>query len=132
MRILIIDDDYISRTQIKALMLGYGDCDIAPNGEIGLMLFDAAHCEDVPYNLITVDVDMPGLSGTDVVKEIRSREDKRSASTNQTEAKVIMVSAMDDGKNIMASFRKGAEGYLVKPITPDKIKKTFDDIELMK
>lgn len=131
MRILIIDDDYISRSQVKALMMGYGDCDIAPNGEIALLLFDAAHKEGVPYKLITVDVDMPGMNGQKVVNEIRLREDSLSASTNQVEAKIIMVSSMDDGKNIMTSFRQGAEGYLVKPITPEKLKSTLDEIEIM-
>ncbi|MBN2715599.1 MAG: response regulator transcription factor [Deltaproteobacteria bacterium] len=131
MRILIVDDDYISRTQIKALMLGYGDCDIAPNGNLALALFDAAHSENTPYDLITVDVDMPGMNGQDVVTEIRKREDALNAASNEKEAKIIMVSAMDDGKSIMMSFRKGAEGYLVKPITPAKLKQTLDEINIM-
>ena len=131
MRILIVDDDYISRTQIKALMLGYGDCDIAPNGEVALALFDAAHGEETPYELISVDVDMPGMSGIDVVNEIRQREDALNVASESKEAKIIMVSAMDDGRNIMTSFRKGAEGYLVKPVTPAKLKETLDEINLM-
>lgn len=131
MRILIVDDDYISRTQIKALMLGYGDCDIAPNGDVALMLFDAAHEENTPYRLITVDVDMPGMNGQELVTELRKREDILNASANDTEAKIIMVSAMDDGRNIMNSFRKGAEGYLVKPITPDKLLKTLNEVNIM-
>ena len=131
MRILIVDDDYISRTQIKALMLGYGDCDIAPNGEIALALFEAAHAEDTPYKLITVDVDMPGISGHDLVASLRKKEDELNATASEAEAKIIMVSAMDDGRNIMSSFRKGAEGYLVKPITPMKLKETLEDINVM-
>ena len=131
MRILIIDDDYISRTQIKALMLGYGDCDIAPNGKIALTLFEAAHAENMPYDLISVDVDMPGMNGQEVVNEIRKREDALGALAKKTESKIIMVSAMDDGKNIMTSFRKGAEGYLVKPVNPARLKETLDDIQIM-
>jgi two-component system chemotaxis response regulator CheY len=131
MRILIVDDDYISRTQVKALMLGYGDCDIAPNGELALALFDAAHAEDSPYKLITIDVDMPGMTGHDVVAALRKREDELGVTAHEGEAKIIMVSAMDDGRNIMSSFRKGAEGYLVKPITPDRLKQTLEEINVM-
>ncbi|MBN2525599.1 MAG: response regulator [Deltaproteobacteria bacterium] len=131
MRILIVDDDYISRTQIKVLLLGYGDCDIAPNGEIALTLFDAAHEENMPYDLISVDVDMPGMSGQELVNEIRQREDALGAAARSTEAKIIMVSSMDDGKNIMSSFRQGAEGYLVKPVNPAKLKETLDEIRIM-
>jgi two-component system, chemotaxis family, chemotaxis protein CheY len=131
MRILIVDDDYISRTQIKALMLGYGDCDIAPNGELALSLFAAAHAENSPYKLITIDVDMPGMTGHDVVAALRQKEDELGATATDIEAKIIMVSAMDDGHNIMSSFRKGAEGYLVKPITPDRLKQTLEEINVM-
>jgi two-component system, chemotaxis family, chemotaxis protein CheY len=114
MRILIVDDDYISRSQLKALLAPYGDCDSAPCGRIGLDLFEAALKEEAPYEFITLDIDMPEMSGHDVITRIREHERLE----HTAEAKILMISGLKDHGNVVSSFREGCEGYLIKPVTP--------------
>ena len=75
MRVLVVDDDYVSRTKLKALLTSLGgDCDALPDGEMVIKMFEKAHEESVPYDLITMDVEMPGMSGQEVVQKIRESE----------------------------------------------------------
>ncbi len=131
MRVLVVDDDYVSRAQVKALLGTRADCDGAPSGELALALFVHAHQESAPYALVALDVDMPGLSGQEVVQRIRDWEVETGNNHRGREVKVLMISGMKDGKNIMASFRHGAEGYVIKPITPQKLKQALTELELV-
>ncbi len=130
MRILIVDDDYVTRTQAKTLFSQYGDCDTAPDGEIALKLFERAHTEMVAYDLVALDVDMPEMDGKEVLKKIREWEFANNVHESGREAKVLMVSAMGDGRTIMSSFRQGCEGYLVKPVTPQRLTEALKEIGL--
>jgi len=123
MRILIVDDDYVTRAKLKAILSERGDCDAAPNGDVALSMVDEALNESVPYDLITMDVDMPGMTGEDVVRAIRDREwnwAKRMGRPTR-EANVLMVTVRNDAQTVIASFRRGCEGYLTKPVTPEKL-----------
>ena len=128
MRILIVDDDYVSRTKLKALLSAYGDCDTVPNGAMAVEMFTTAHAENVPYDLISMDVNMPGNRGQDVVKQIRDWEDQNRIPQQGKEVKVLMVTVMNTAQDIVSSFRQGCEGYLVKPVTPDSLRKALVQI----
>lgn len=130
MRILVTDDDYVSRTKLKALLSAYGDCDAAPNGEIALGLFAKAHEEGVPYDLITLDIRMPGREGKQVLVEIREWEAANGCHESRTVAKIIMVTVMKDTENILSSFRENCDGYIVKPVTPEKLRDTMAKLDI--
>lgn len=130
MRILIVDDDYVSRTKLKALLSSYGDCDTAPSGKLAFEMFKAAYEEDLPYELITMDVDMPEERGQAIVKKIREWEAAEKIHLRGTEARILMVTVMSAAKEVVSSFRQGCEGYLVKPVTPDKLREALLQIGL--
>ena len=130
MRVLVVDDDYVSRTKLKALFSAYGDCDSAPNGELALELFAKAHEEGVPYELITLDIKMPGKEGKQVLTEIREWETDNACHENRTVAKIVMVSVMNDKENIMGSFRENCDGYLIKPVTPEKLREEMAKLDI--
>ncbi|MBN1270081.1 MAG: response regulator [Kiritimatiellae bacterium] len=119
MRILVVDDEYVSRTKIKAILSAYGDCDVAPSGEIALDMFKKAHEESLPYGIITLDIKMPGMDGQQTLMAIRNWEKERECFKTKTEAKVLMVTILNDRDSVMASFRENCDGYLIKPVTPD-------------
>lgn len=121
MRILIVDDDYVSRTKLKALLGAYGDCDAVPDGKIALEMFDISCEEGVPYDLVTMDIDMPGMRGQDVVAEILSREQPANV-------KILMVTCKKEIKEIAASFRNGCDWCLNKPVTPEKLSNALEKI----
>lgn len=121
MRILIVDDEYVSRSQLKALLSEYGDCDAAANGELALQMVHAAWEEGFPYTLLTIDIEMPGLSGQETLKKLRDWEQAEKIYQQKKEAVVLMVSVKDSGSAIMSSFSSGCEGYLVKPAGKDEL-----------
>ncbi len=128
MRSLVIDDDYTSRVQSKSLLSEFGDVDGAPSGELGLQLFESAHAEGRPYELVLLDVDMPTLSGVAVAKKIREWEEGTGNHRCGRAAKIVMLSALSDGKSVVTSFRAGCESYVVKPLSPKKLREALNEI----
>ena len=121
MRVLVVEDDFISRKLLTTLLGHYGDCDIAVDGNEAVDAFKIALNEDTPYDLICMDIMMPNLDGQAALKEIRALE-KESDIPATKEVKVIMTTALDDPKNVMESLYKGgASAYLVKPIDKKKL-----------
>lgn len=125
MRVLIVDDDYVSRLKLKTLLAVYGDCDAVPNGKIALEMFQCAHEEMCPYELVTMDIDMPGQGGHDVVQALRQWEFEHKVFKDKKEAKILMISYLKDGKNIISSFKDGAEWYLNKPVSPQNVREAL-------
>lgn len=116
MRILIVDDDYVSRVKLKSLLAGYGDCDAVPSGELALDMVKIAYDEMAPYDLVTVDIDMPGMRGPEVVHEILKFE-------KDSTIKVLMITGKVDAvKEVMQSYREGCDWCIKKPVNPENIK----------
>ena len=125
MRVLVVEDDFISRKLLTTLLGHYGECDIAVDGNEAVDAFRIALDEGTPYDLICMDIMMPNLDGQAALKEIRALE-KEKAVPAAEEVKVVMTTALDDPKNVMESLYKGgAAAYIVKPI--DK-KKLIDEV----
>ncbi|MCP4691205.1 MAG: response regulator [Desulfobacterales bacterium] len=121
MRILIAEDDFVSRRFIETLLSPYGECHTAVNGAEAVQCFKMAHEERALYDLVCLDIMMPRLSGREVLKQIRRIEKERGLKSN-AEVKVIMVTALDDPKTVVdAYYRGGATSYVVKPIEKVKL-----------
>ena len=128
MRILAVDDEFITINKLKLLLSDYGTCDAAETGQQSLDMFLAAHEESRPYDLIALDIQLPDMTGQDVLGKIRKWELENNAYSNDQEAKILMVTAMHDRDNILSSFRKGCEGYLTKPFDENKLKKSLTNL----
>ncbi len=127
MRILVVDDDYVSRVKLATILNSYGQCDSAPSGEIALMLFEEAHKELVPYDLITMDIEMPGMSGQETTDKIRKVEQALQLGAQQA-VKILMVTVKTAFKEVSSSYNRGCNGYLTKPATPEEIKSALVEI----
>ena len=121
MRILIVEDDFTSRKLLQGILLPYGQCDVAVDGEEAIKAFEIAWKELKPYDLICLDIMMPNIDGQQALLRIREMEEEMGV--DQTEAvKVIMTTALNDPKNVFASLYKGcAASYLVKPYTKSNV-----------
>lgn len=123
MRILIVDDDFDSRRLLQKILYPHGYCDVAVDGEEAVEAFRRARSEGEPYDLICLDIIMPNMDGQEALREIRDIE-KEEGIAGADAVKVIMVSALDDSKELHDAFFLGeATSYLVKPIR----KKTLVD-----
>ncbi|MCL6590088.1 MAG: response regulator [Firmicutes bacterium] len=115
MRILIVDDDLISRTFLSKFLSNYGDCDITVDGIEAVEAFLLALDEGMPYDLICLDIMMPRLDGLKTLKTIREIEDQKGI-TSEKRAKVIMTTALNQTENVFNAFDTGCEAYAVKPL----------------
>ena len=103
--VLVVDDDESNRESLSRRLRRRGaTVDTAADGTEAL-----AAIEGRRYDLVLLDVMMPGLSGIDVLKRVRQT---RPA----TELPIIMATANDDSADIANAFALGANDYVTKPI----------------
>lgn len=124
MKILVMDDELTARTVGEVLLSAYGTCDVAEDGPQGLALYKQALAEGEPYGLITVDILMPGMTGQEVVKQIRRHEEEHSLDP----VKIVMVTGKSDLENMSTSFWQGCQRYVVKPLTANNLQETMDKL----
>lgn len=108
MRVLIVED---SQPLADALARGLGAegyaCDHAADGERAL-----AFLAGVDYDLVVLDLMLPGIDGLDVLRELRRRNDA---------ARVLVLSARDQVGDRVVALDAGADDYLVKPFAFDEL-----------
>ena len=102
-RILIVDDetsvrDILSRKLTKE---GYR-CTVASDGPSALK-----NLRVYQFELVLLDINMPGKSGTSVLKQIVD---------NYKDVAVIMITALSDVQTAIDTMRRGAYDYIIKPI----------------
>lgn len=131
MRILVVDDDYLCREQMIDHLQSLGRCEIAPNGEIALQLFQEAQKSPFPYELITLDVEMTGIMGPDVVLKMREFE-KEIKTPPGKEAKIIMVTSRDELSMVSKAYFKGCNAYLTKPAQAEAVQKTLKELNIIR
>jgi two-component system chemotaxis response regulator CheY len=115
MRILIAEDDLVSRTFLSGFLRKYGDCDLVVDGIEALDAFLLAMKDRAPYDLICLDIMMPKADGVSALKGIRDIE-RQYGVTAERRAKVIMTTALAELGAVQAAFRCGCEAYATKPI----------------
>ena len=103
--LLVVDDNEPNRDALSRRLRQRGfDVAVAANGAEALALAATS-----VFDLVLLDVEMPGLSGLDVLTRLR-------ATHSQTELPVIMVTARTQGADIVEAFGLGANDYVTKPM----------------
>lgn len=114
MKILVVDDEMVSREKMKMIMSHFGQCEAVENGADALEKFVDAWNNWSPYDLISLDVQMPEMDGVEVLNRIRGMERERNVPESKR-ARVVMVTARSDKDTIMTSIQAGCNDYVVKP-----------------
>lgn len=129
MHILVVEDDFISRRLLCRYLEPYGECDVAINGDEAVeAVHDALHAKN-NYDLICLDIMMPGMGGQEALAKIRELEVSHGQHVGMG-AKIVMTTAMEDHKNIRQAFSSSADGYVVKPIEKQKFLATLAEMGL--
>ena len=74
MRVLVVEDDFISRRLLCRYLEPHGECDVAVNGNEALSAFKQALSSGQYYDLICLDIMMPGMDGQETLKRMRILE----------------------------------------------------------
>ena len=131
MKILIAEDDLVSRIFMKKFLGKYGECDVAIDGLETIDAFLAGFKDEKPYDLICLDIMMPKLDGLKVLKALRDIE-KQKGIDPQNRVKIIMTTALNDKNTIMNAYDNGCEAYAWKPIETDKFIAVMKKLGLIK
>lgn len=109
-KILVVDDNDTNRLIVRNYLSEImSDVDEAASGSAALNLLKKAQAEHEPYDLILLDYRMPGLSGTDVARKIKT--DHLAAGT------ILMLLTSDGVRNDISQLQEiGISEYMVKPI----------------
>ncbi|MBU0769573.1 MAG: response regulator [Proteobacteria bacterium] len=110
MKILIAEDDFVSRKLVNTLLAPLGEIDIAANGNEALTAVKIAVENNQPYNLICLDILMPEIDGIMALKKIRQLEAQKGLNP-ETRSKIIMTSAVSDKKYVVASAQADCDGF---------------------
>jgi len=130
MKALIVEDDFLSRMLLQGLLKPYVLPDVAVNGKEAVEAVRIALENKEPYNLICMDIMMPEMDGQEALRHIRDLE-KMAGILPTDGVKVIMITALDDKKNIMTAFREQCDTYLVKPLDKVKLVTTLESLKLI-
>src|ERR1700690_735719 len=109
-RIIVADDHVIVRRGIVSLISLNSDFEVvgeAPNGKIAVELALLKEPD-----VILMDISMPELSGLDATRIIKKK---------LPDVKVLVLSAYDNEEYVVQVLQSGANGYLLKNISPDDL-----------
>lgn len=122
-RVLIIEDDTALARNISIMLTRLGcRADTAEDGIEGLQAFSDALQDGDPYQIVFCDIMMPRMDGHKTITAIREIE-RKAAVSPRDETHIVMISALDDPKNVIdAMYKGGAYAYLPKPFGVHEIK----------
>ena len=122
MKILVVDDELVSRKKMQMIMEGIGECLAVENGTEALNAFSQAWESWVPFDLITLDIVMPDMDGTEVLNNIRRIEEERKIPKDKR-VNIFMVTSQSEKDTIIACVRSGCDDFITKPFNRETVTK---------
>ncbi len=129
MKILVVEDEFISRNLLLRLLSKNAEVDLAVNGQEAITAFETALLGNIRYDLVCLDIKMPDIDGSHVLLKIREIETYQGIE-GLDRTKVIMTTAITEPTIIMRSFTDQADGYITKPISKKKLTEQLELIGL--
>jgi two-component system chemotaxis response regulator CheY len=116
LKVLVVDDSLIIRKKITKLLiqLGHEVVNSAKNGQESIDQYS-----EFKPDLVTMDITMPDMDGIEAVKHIMKID---------SDAKIIMVTSHGQEDMVIKSIKAGAVGYMLKPVTQDKLVSAIGEV----
>lgn len=109
MRVLIVEDSETLRESLRAGLAREGFAvDVAGDGKLGL-----SYARNNPYDVLVLDLMLPGLDGMSVLAQLRDKKEDRPH--------VLVLTARDRVEDRVQGLNAGADDYLVKPFAFDEL-----------
>ena len=113
---MLVDDHALVRSAVRGA-LAAPDIEIVAEASSAEAALDLALRERP--DVLLLDVDMPGMSGLQLVRELRPR---------LPETQIVMLSVSGDDHNVLEAMRYGAAGYLTKDLGPEALQRAVRGI----
>ncbi|MFK5892399.1 MAG: response regulator [Pseudomonadota bacterium] len=116
LKLLIVDDSLIMRKNLtrNIEVLGHKIIAEAKDGQESIDCY-----KTLSPDLVTMDITMPGMDGITAVKKIKQFD---------SNANIIMVTSHGQEAMVMDALKAGAKGYMLKPVTADKLREAIGRI----
>ena len=129
MKILLAEDDFVTRKFMTNFLSKYGECDVTVDGMEAVDAFMMALEDDEPYDLICLDI-MPVMDGYQALVAIRKLEKEKNVPEDKA-VKVIMTTALNEERNVKMAFELGCTIYSGKPINQDRFEQALKKLDLI-
>jgi NarL family two-component system response regulator LiaR len=116
LRVIVCEDDRRFRQGLVKLLHALGDFRVreAADGESAC---EVARTQ--PVDLVLLDLELPGMDGIEVVRQLRQR---------RISTEIIILTTFADEQRLFEAMRAGAAGYLVKGISGERLRKAIDEV----
>lgn len=123
MKTLVIDDMNTMRKIIKKMLkeIGFINIEEANDGKPAWQMIQEAHEAGTPYQFIVSDWNMPGLSGLDLLKQIRADERFKKLP-------FLMITAEAEQSNVVIAVKAGVSNFIVKPFNKATLQAKIDKV----
>ncbi len=116
--LMIVDDSKLIRQRLRSILetLGHRIVAEAENGKEAIEIYERKADE---IDLITLDIEMPGINGIEVLRLIQQQNPS---------ANIVMISSVEDRAKVHQAIKLGAKHYFVKPFSEEKVREVIDKV----
>jgi len=126
MRTLIVDSDPADCKLLQPILADFGECRTAHSGNEAITVVRKALSDGEPFELITIDIALSDMDGTEALFEIRDMEEE----WEREGAVIIMAATLADRAAIATAYSAGCDDYVLKPFDGKGIIKRLKNSKL--
>ena len=122
-KVLIIDDFEMVRVTLRDCLrqLGYQNVEEAVDGQQGLEMLESALAANAPYSMIFADLNMPRLTGVELLVACRKNAELRKIP-------FVMISAEAERQYVVQALQQGAADYIIKPFSTQTLQRKIEKV----
>ncbi|WP_370177761.1 PAS domain S-box protein [Alteriqipengyuania sp.] len=121
MRLLVAEDIEINQHLIEAMILRVGArCEIVADGAAAIERVEQACAQDAPFDLVLMDLQMPGMDGLSAARILRER------GYDAERVPIVALTANAYEEDVRACHDAGMQGHIAKPLTVEALSKMLD------
>jgi len=131
LRILIVEDEPVNREFLLMSLRGFGECHAVITGEDAVRAHACALAESRPFDVVFLDIMLPGISGLQALEQLRAQEERHQAQPAR-QVPVIITTSLDDDRTASRAFIQGqAVSYMTKPFRRRQIAEELQKLGLV-
>ncbi len=122
-RVLIVEDNELVSETLKSMLEFFQiEVTVAPSGAEAIKLFEVAKNSNEPFDIVFIDLVLPMMHGSDVLKELQKID---------PEVKAVISSGYSDDPSISHYEKLGFNGILNKPYTLDELRDVLVKLKIL-